>query len=136
MTLYLKFALNSIENIVGWGEKAGFQHFLFFHQCFQNPSFSGSLIVGIIWERVRHFTLTRLSHFFNSTGQRPASYCHGIVSVIRLFVCPCVCKLCLPKTSPQKLLTGFLPNITGMIHRWSSFKFLQIIVFHEEFWLP
>ena len=39
-------------------------------------------------------------------------------------------------TSPQKLLTGFLPNTTGMFLRWSSFKFLQIIVFHEEFWLP
>ena len=42
----------------------------------------------------------------------------------------------LKKTSPQKLLTGFLPNFTGMFIWWSSFKFLQIIVFHEEFWLP
>ena len=50
-------------------------------------------------------------------------------------ICPCVCKLFLQKTS-QKLLTGFLPNFTGMFLRWSSFKFLQIIMFHEEFWLP
>ena len=52
------------------------------------------------------------------------------------FVRVCVCKLLLQKTFPLKLLTGFLPNITGMFLRWSCFKFLQIIVFHEEFWLP
>ena len=45
-------------------------------------------------------------------------------------------KLFLQKTSPQKLLTGFLRNFTGMFLRWSSFKFLQIIVFYEEFMLP
>ena len=105
------------------------------------PMFSKSFFLRVVNSRDhlgkgQTFYLDEAVPFFNSTGQRPASYCHGIVSVIRLFVCPCVCKLCLPKTSPQKLLTGFLPNITGMIHRWSSFKFLQIIVFHEEFWLP
>ena len=61
---------------------------------------------------------------FSSTGQRPASYCHGIVSI----ECPsgraCVRKLFLQKTSAQKLLTGFLRNFTGMFLRWSSFKFL------------
>ena len=67
---------------------------------------------------------------FSSTGQRPASYCHGGVSVG-----VCVRKLFLQKTS-QKLLTGFLRNFTGMFLRWSSFKFLQIIVFYEEFWFP
>ena len=46
-----------------------------------------------------------------------------------------LCPSCVQKTS-QTLLTGFLPNFTGMFLRWSSFKFLQIIVFHEEFWLP
>ena len=55
---------------------------------------------------------------------------------VRLFVYACVRKLFLLKTSPQKLLTGLLLNFTGMFLRWSSFKFLQIIVFHEEFWLP
>ena len=47
-------------------------------------------------------------------------------SCIRAFVSPCVHKLFLQKTSPQKL----------MFLRWSSFKFFQIIVFYEEFWLP
>ena len=48
----------------------------------------------------------------------------------------CVRKLFLQKTSPQKLLTEFLPSFTGMFLRWWSFKFLQIIVFYEEFWFP
>ena len=29
-------------------------------------------------------------------------------------MCACVCKLFLEKTSPQELLTKFLPNFTGM----------------------
>ena len=37
------------ENIVGKGENAGYHHFLFFPQCFQKPSISGSLKVGIVW---------------------------------------------------------------------------------------
>ena len=66
---------------------------------------------------------------FSSTGRRSASYCHGVVSVMHLSVCPAACvrirKLFLQKTSPQKLLTGFLQNFTGMFLRLSSFKFLQ-----------
>ena len=45
----LKFALGGVENIVGQGENAEYQHFLFFPQCFQKASFSGSLKVGIVW---------------------------------------------------------------------------------------
>ena len=52
------------------------------------------------------------------------------------FVSACVRKSFLLKTSPQKLLKGFLLNFTGKRLRWSSFKFLQKAVFHEEFWLP
>ena len=76
---------------------------------------------------------------FSSTCRRPASYCDSFVSVVRpsssLTVRACIRKLFLQKTS-QKLLTGFLRNFTGMFLRRSSFKFLQIIVFYEEFWLP
>ena len=78
---------------------------------------------------------------FSSTGRRPSSYCHGVVSrhSVRPSVCSsvhvCIRKLFLKKTS-QKVLTGFLQNFTGMFCRWSFFKFLQIIVFFEEFWLP
>ena len=38
-----------LENIVGKGENAGYQHFLLFPQCFQKPSLSGSLKVGNVW---------------------------------------------------------------------------------------
>ena len=38
-----------IENMMGKGENAGYQHFLLFSQCFQKPSLSGSLRVGILW---------------------------------------------------------------------------------------
>ena len=33
------FVLGMLENIVGKGENAGYQHFLLFPQCFQKPSF-------------------------------------------------------------------------------------------------
>ena len=38
-----------VENIVRKGEKAGYQHFHLFPQCFQKASFSGSLKGGIVW---------------------------------------------------------------------------------------
>ena len=35
----LKFVLGRVENVVGKGENAGYQHFLLFPQCFQKASF-------------------------------------------------------------------------------------------------
>ena len=49
----INFVLGRVENIVGKGENAGYQHFLLFPQCFQKASFSGSLKVEIMWERVK-----------------------------------------------------------------------------------
>ena len=46
------FAVGMVENIVGKGENAGYQHFLLFPQCFQKATFSGLLKVGIVWLRV------------------------------------------------------------------------------------
>ena len=40
MTAKLQFVLGSVENIMGKGENAGYQHFLLFLHCFQKPSFS------------------------------------------------------------------------------------------------
>ena len=45
----LKSVLERVENIVGKGENAGYQHFLLFPQCFQDATFSMSLTVGIVW---------------------------------------------------------------------------------------
>ena len=38
-----------VENIVGKGENAGYQHFHLFSQCFQKASFLGSLKVRTVW---------------------------------------------------------------------------------------
>ena len=46
---------DTVENIVGKGENAGYQHFLLFPQCFQKVSLSGLLKVGIVWKRVKVF---------------------------------------------------------------------------------
>ena len=42
-----------IENTVGKGENAGYQHFLLFPQCFLKPFTLGSLKAGIVWLRVQ-----------------------------------------------------------------------------------
>ena len=45
----LKFTLWRVENTVGKGENAGYQHFLLFPLCFQKVSCIVSLKVGIVW---------------------------------------------------------------------------------------
>ena len=45
------YVLDRVENIVGKGENAGYQHFLLSEQSFQKPSCPRSLKVGIVWER-------------------------------------------------------------------------------------
>ena len=52
----MKSVLVWFENIVGKGENAGYQHFLHFPQCFQKPSFTGSLRVEIEWQWVNNQT--------------------------------------------------------------------------------
>ena len=47
----LELVLGRVENIVGKGENAGYQHFLLFQQCFQKASLLRSLKVGIVWYR-------------------------------------------------------------------------------------
>ena len=45
VTEKLKFALGRVENIVGKGENAGYQHFLLFLECFQKACYTGSMKV-------------------------------------------------------------------------------------------
>ena len=47
--ILLFFLFEGVENLVGKGENAGYQHFLLLPQCFQKLSHSGSLKVGIVW---------------------------------------------------------------------------------------
>ena len=61
LTEILKFVLGMVENIVGKGENAGYQHFLLFPQCFQNVSFIGLLKVRIAWKRVNSLPYSTIS---------------------------------------------------------------------------
>ena len=45
----LEFVLVRVENIVGKGENAGYQHFILFPQSFLKASIVGLLKVGIVW---------------------------------------------------------------------------------------
>ena len=40
-----KFVLGGVENNLGKGEKAGYQHFLLFHNVFKGLPYTGSLKV-------------------------------------------------------------------------------------------
>ena len=44
-----KFVLERVENIMGKGENAGYQHFFLFQQGFQKASFIELLKVEIVW---------------------------------------------------------------------------------------
>ena len=48
VTEKLKYVFGRVENTMGNGENAGYQHFLLLSQYFQNVSFSGSLKVGAV----------------------------------------------------------------------------------------
>ena len=48
VTEKVKFLLERVENSVGKGENAGYQHFLLFPQCFRKDFYTGSLKVGIV----------------------------------------------------------------------------------------
>ena len=48
VTQKFNFVFGRVENIVGKGENAGYQHFLLFPQCFQKLSFPEVIKVGIM----------------------------------------------------------------------------------------
>ena len=62
----MTFVVGRVENIVGKGEIAGYQDFLFFQQCFQKAPFPGLLKVGIVWYRVN--LLSHNLKFYCSLG--------------------------------------------------------------------
>ena len=45
----LKFVLGQVENNVGKGENAGYQHFFLFPHCFKKSSFPRLSSIGIVW---------------------------------------------------------------------------------------
>ena len=54
-----------VENIVGKGENAGYQHFLLFSQCFQKASLPDRSKGVIVWEWVNF--LQSISSVFSKT---------------------------------------------------------------------
>ena len=53
---------NRIENIVGKGENAGYQHFLRYPQCFQKACFSGASKGVTVWEWVKFGICVRVEN--------------------------------------------------------------------------
>ena len=50
---------DGLENTVGKGENAGYQHYLLFPQCFPKPTSLESLKIRIVLKRVNFFVLER-----------------------------------------------------------------------------
>ena len=50
------YVFDRVENIVGKGENAGYQHFLLFSHCFKKASFPDMSKCIIVWEWVRYNT--------------------------------------------------------------------------------
>ena len=99
----MKLAVSSIngKKSVRKGEIAALQAISPFPTVFSKDlccRYVGKKKTGLVWERVKTFFLNMVGNlfktlgklFFSSTGRKPASYCHGIVSVVCLSVCPCV----------------------------------------------
>ena len=59
--------LDTVENIVGKEENAGYQHFLLFPQSFQKASFSGLLKSGLCDEELR---LLKPRHLFTKNCEK------------------------------------------------------------------
>ena len=64
------YVFDRVENIVGKGQNAGYQHFLLFPQCFQKLSFSGSLKVVIVSEHALVFTLFAVQVFLKTLWEK------------------------------------------------------------------
>ena len=60
----MRFVSETVENIVGKGENAGYWHFLLFPQCFQKASLLGLVKVGIVWKRVNRTKSDRPEDLF------------------------------------------------------------------------
>ena len=60
---------DKVENSVGKGENAGYQHFLLFPQCFPKPSSLGLLKIEIVWQR---FNILNVDYPFCF---KPISFC-------------------------------------------------------------
>ena len=58
----LKVGWVRVENIVGKGENAGYQHFLLFHSVFKSPLFQGRLKSGLHGKELIYITAFQCSY--------------------------------------------------------------------------
>ena len=61
----MKFVMGKVENIVGEGENAGYQHFFLFPQCFQKSSLIRWLKVVIVWVKSHETNIISVFHCNN-----------------------------------------------------------------------
>ena len=73
--------LGGAENIVGKGENSVYQHFLIFPQCFQKASFTRSLKVGILWQRV-NLLVYLASEYLTLYNTNKSNMANMIISLI------------------------------------------------------
>ena len=64
VTEKLKFVLGMVENILGKGENAGYQHFLLFPKCFQKLSFKAiqSSIISKLLAATGYWLLSHITN--------------------------------------------------------------------------
>ena len=67
------FLFDRVENIVGKGENAGYQHFLLFPQCFLKVLFFGVIKSCDCVVKTCSFTTINLSHYNNIFGHLPTN---------------------------------------------------------------
>ena len=108
MVIMAEFVFDWIEKIVGQGVNTGYHHFLLFQQCFQNPSFSGSLKLRLVWERVwfqiswKYCEKRRIYHPFLSFLPYSTFFFKSINSFPNKPLFLCICSTGLLKTLWEK----------------------------------
>ena len=104
-TQELKFVFGKVENIVGKGENAGYQHLLLFPQCFQKLSFPEVLKVRI----VQDYNPAKGMFSWVKWNQ-------PVCPSIHLSVYQCVCLCTNTCTSKFALQTQFLLSCVETLH--------------------
>ena len=104
-----------------------------FHKLFNSlVTYLRLSAIGLLTLRIEHFFFFFLKLHWPKASELLSwrCVCHGSVHPsVHALVNSSFKKL-------LKLLTGFFTKFHRNILRWSPFKFLQIIVFNEEFLLP
>ena len=72
-----------VENIVGKGENAGYQHFLLFPQCLEKASFPESSKGVFVWEWFQHIKVAICGRKIQNTKQGNCQFLVIPISVLK-----------------------------------------------------